>query len=378
MSAESLLAEFLSIATDPAAYLTAWRRKHRGGKVVGCVHCMPNYVPEEILDASGILPVGIWGASVPVARADALMQPFACSMARTALELGLEGHLEVLDGMAFSTCCDTLKNLAEIWKGHFPEQPVHSVIFPAQQRREAAATYLAAELDRFRAVAGAWGKPADDAALSKSLGKYEDDRRAMREMAVFRMESPELIAAREASLVVTAASMMDRGEHAAMVRELIEALPQRGQRVKPGRRIVLSGTLPLPLIVGDIIEECGGMVVADDLGLGAKYYELELPDEGDPIARLTAMLLSHSPVSTIHPKSGLRARHLLDLANACGAEAIVFNATKFCEPEFFDHPNLKKDLDAAGMPSMLLETELGSTASGALSTRIGAFLESLD
>ena len=51
--------------------------------------------------------------------------------------------------------------------------------------------------------------------------------------------------------------------------------------------------------------------------------------------------------------------------------------TKFCEPEFFDYPQLKEDLEAQGVPSVLLETELGMTAAGSVRTRLEAFVETL-
>ena len=52
-------------------------------------------------------------------------------------------------------------------------------------------------------------------------------------------------------------------------------------------------------------------------------------------------------------------------------------ATKFCEPEFFDVPRLKEDLEEAGIPCMLLETELGMASPGAIRTRVEAFVETL-
>jgi bcr-type benzoyl-CoA reductase subunit C len=344
------------------------------------VHCLPHFVPEELLDAAGVLPVGVWGAERPVTRAEAVMQAFACSMARTTLELGMEGKLGLVDGMVFPSCCDTIRNLAELWKHQVPGKLVHSVIYPAHPGREAARPFLLAELERFRDVLRAWtGRSVTDADLAASLAKYEAGRAALRDLAAVRRAYPEKLRAREMATVVQAASMMDRAEFTELARALAAALPARAA-VAPGRhRIVLAGTLPLPLSVVDAIEAAGGLIAQDDLGLGAKYYERTLPaGDGDPLARLADSLLVTTPACTIHAGTATRGAYLLALAKAAGARGIVFAATKFCEPEYFDHPDVKKELDAAGTPSLVVETEMSAGAPGALATRIGAFLESLD
>ena len=379
MNAQDILRELETIARRPAATIESWRAAHPGAKVAGCVHCLPPFVPEELLDAAGVLSVGIWGSERPIARAEALMQPFACSMARTALELGMEGLLSGLDGVIFSTPCDTIRNLAEIWKYQFPATFVRSVVFPVHTDQATALPFLAGELARFREALGAWtGKPVTDAAIAASLAKFEATRRALDAVAAFRMEHPERLRAREMALPVQAASVMDRGEFAAKARALVAALPAREPVLTGRRRVLLSGTLPLPLAVVDTIEACGGLIVADDVGLGAKYFERTLDGGADPMERLARSQFTHTPVCTIFHGTTTRAAHLLARARASGAQAVVINGTKFCEPEFFDYPDLKKDLDAAGMPSLLVETELSTGGAGALATRIGAFLESLE
>ena len=96
-----------SIAEDVAR----WKERTRG-KAVGC---FPVYVPEEILHAGGILPVGVQGGGdVETDRADSRIQSFVCSIARSTLELGLRRELDLLDGMVFPSICDVSKNLSGV------------------------------------------------------------------------------------------------------------------------------------------------------------------------------------------------------------------------------------------------------------------------
>ena len=125
------------------------------------------------------------------------------------------------------------------------------------------------------------------------------------------------------------------------------------------------------------IEELGVWVVGDDLGLGSFYYSLEIPEAGPSLVDLAEGYLRYPPCSTLHPSSPGRAAALIDRVRETGAEGVLILATKFCEPEFFDIPQLKEDLEEAGIPSIVLETELGMTAPGSVRTRVEAFVETL-
>ncbi|NOY78632.1 MAG: 2-hydroxyacyl-CoA dehydratase, partial [Calditrichaeota bacterium] len=50
---------------------------------------------------------------------------------------------------------------------------------------------------------------------------------------------------------------------------------------------------------------------------------------------------------------------------------------KFCEPELFDVPLIRKKLEAAGIPVTYVEFEMGEPLSQQTLTRIEAFVEML-
>jgi benzoyl-CoA reductase/2-hydroxyglutaryl-CoA dehydratase subunit BcrC/BadD/HgdB len=50
---------------------------------------------------------------------------------------------------------------------------------------------------------------------------------------------------------------------------------------------------------------------------------------------------------------------------------------KFCEPHAFDYVPLARALEAAGVPHLLIETDV-STPVGQLRTRLQAFIEMLE
>jgi benzoyl-CoA reductase/2-hydroxyglutaryl-CoA dehydratase subunit BcrC/BadD/HgdB len=64
-------------------------REHAGGRPIFVL--FPAYFPAELIWAAGGAPVSSFGSPVPITRADAHLQSFACSVARTILETEMSG-----------------------------------------------------------------------------------------------------------------------------------------------------------------------------------------------------------------------------------------------------------------------------------------------
>ena len=73
-----------------------------------------------------------------------------------------------------------------------------------------------------------------------------------------------------------------------------------------------------------------------------------------------------------------RGDHFLRRVKESEAQGVVFLLLKFCEPHAFDYPYLKERLKEEKIPSLLLEIEPGGSPLGALETRLGAFIETLE
>ena len=74
--------------------------------------------PEEMVHATGYLPMGIWGAQgKQISKARTYLPAFACSIMQQIMELQCEGAYDDLAAVLFSVPCDTLKCLSQKWKG---------------------------------------------------------------------------------------------------------------------------------------------------------------------------------------------------------------------------------------------------------------------
>lgn len=67
-----------------------------GKKVVGC---FPPYTPEELVHASGMIPMGLWGGRTELALAKSYLPAFACPIMQADMEFGLKGTYQGLSAV---------------------------------------------------------------------------------------------------------------------------------------------------------------------------------------------------------------------------------------------------------------------------------------
>ena len=113
---KTLLEQFRTIAANPKKAV----EDHKAETGKGAIGMMPVYAPEEMVNATGFLPVGLWGGNRPVSKARTYLPPFACSIMQQVMELECDGAYDILDAVVFSVPCDTLKCMSQKWKGSAP------------------------------------------------------------------------------------------------------------------------------------------------------------------------------------------------------------------------------------------------------------------
>ena len=87
----SLLAE---ACQNPRARLDFYLSQ--GKKVVGC---FPAYTPEELVHASGMIPMGLWGGRTELMRTKSYLPAFACPIMQSNMEFGLSGAYQGLSAV---------------------------------------------------------------------------------------------------------------------------------------------------------------------------------------------------------------------------------------------------------------------------------------
>ena len=342
-----------------------------------------SYVPEEVILAAGFHPVRLGARPGPTGPADSLLQTFACSFARALLDGLLSGRAAGLSGVVFAYTCDSLRAAMEAWKVRAPAGSfIHFLNLPARLEGPGVDTYAASEARRLADVlAGVkGGRQVTAERLAEATRLVADLRRSLGRLGRVRSSRPDLLPGSVFIAVARGAQALERSEAArllAALAEELEAAAAVGSAGAAGRpRLLVSGGYleteqPLRLI-----EEAGADVVADDLCLGWRRIAFAEEDEPSGLAELAARYLRRVPCAAKHPPDP-RFDFVVRLAGEHQVAGGVFLLQKFCDPHAFDYPALRDRLAATGHPTLLLEVEQGSVASGQARTRLEAFVERL-
>jgi bzd-type benzoyl-CoA reductase N subunit len=371
---ESPLKVFSDVAAKPYDYALQWK-KNTGGRVFG-YFC--TYFPEELLHAAGILPVRILGVKENVSVADSFVQPFICSLVRTSLDAAMRNRFDFLDGVVFPHTCDSIQNLADIWKHHFPDQFSEVVVLPVWVDLPEAEDYLTEEIARFKGkLENYLGTTLSDEALASSIETYNVNRTALAQLYAIRRDNPGAISAKDTLNVVLASFRMRKEEHTALLNELLGELKETPKTKDDAVRIVLYGNACDHPDIMTLFEDIDAVVVDDDLCTGSRYFLTVASPEGEPLRRIAQRYLKRIPCPSKHSDSFDRRDYMVNMVKQGDADGVVMLILKFCDPHDFDYPDIAKRLTEENIPHLRVETEMQPASIEQVRTRLQAFVEML-
>jgi len=335
------------------------------------------YVPEELLQAGGAIPIRLMDVPVKISHAQAHLPAYCCHLVKSSLESYLRGDLDFLQGIVFSQSCDSMKGLADIWalQGRLSFQ--FNLMVPTRLDSPLARDFFKTELESFKE------------ALEKKLGRISKENlqganrlfNAIREQirkfyARMRLD-PGGISGKMLAQIVRAGYLMDREQYLQMLTRLSELWSQQPEGKPAGVPLYLSGNIVHSGDWFSLIEEAGGRIVYDDLCSGARILRLTVQEEGDPLDALIERYFTTYFCPTKHQGILDHQEILYKEIKESGAKGVIFLFYKYCEPYYFDYPDLKKFLEAKGYPTLLLEIEDPSQAREQMKIRLQAFVEML-
>ncbi len=381
MEARDITDKCLDIWRDPYGF--ARGLKERGERPLA-YFC--SYAPEEIMHAAGFTPVRLMGATRNIASADAHLQAYCCAVARTDLDMALEGELDWLEGAVFVQTCDTMMRLSDIWRLN-TSFPFHGDIsLPVRMGEPVSLDYMREELASFRRSLEAYrGAPIAREDLERSIETYNRNRRLAGEVYRLRRERPEVLGGLEGTACVVAGLWMRKEEHNSLLEELLEGLDASdasdaagGAGGDPLTPLFAAGSVCTTPDLFELARELRADIVDDDFCCGHRYIEGQVEPEGDdPLERIAERLSGRINCPAKHSAAEERTAYLAERVRACGAAGLVLFLQDFCEPWLFEVPFLKERLRDEGIPVLVLESDLQSFSRGQLRTRLQAFLETI-
>lgn len=338
---------------------------------------LPIVYPKELLTALGVLAVELWGPPGPP-RSDAAgrLQTYVCAVARNALAFLQGGGADAVSGLLVPHTCDSLQGLATLltdlggWR-----KPVLVFQHPRGGDRPSARRFAEAELRALAAslepIAGRRLEPERLAWALRLHARIDALRAALLDgRARLPLDDAELYA------------LLRRGEWLWPEEHLAElegaAARLSAGHAAPGIPVLVTGYVPEPAGLFSALNRAGAHVAADDYAaVGRRVCRAPLAGEGDPWAALVDRSFALPPCPTRGADEGERMRHLEDLVERSGARGVLVHVQKFCEPELFDVPAIRRTFAARGIPVVVLEGELEHELSAQAETRLEAFVEML-
>jgi benzoyl-CoA reductase subunit C len=368
-----VFSKFREIVKARHEYAQDWKKK-TGRKVFGY---MCTYVPEELIYATGTLPVRILGGHEPTYLSDPHISSQFCVYCRDVLAEGLRGRYKYLDGIVHAHTCLHIRQAFNSWEMHLKPGFAHYVYMPREVRRPYAEGLLTDELNLFQKYLEEWsGNKIKTADIDNAIEVYNTNRELMRRIYEYRKSEPPLVSGSEAMAMVLASQMMDKAEHNRLLEEVLAELPERKDGPQSGLRLMIVGGENDNLEFMEMVEQSGANFVIDENCAGSRYFWNRVEPGNDRIFSIARRYLDRPPCPAKDASDRIRTGHVLNLARDYNIQGAIITQVKWCEPHGFDNVPIRDMLEANNIPTYFFEFDV-TVPIGQFKIRAEAFLEQL-
>ena len=372
MSTTEILNRLHDVATNPRALMDDYLE--RGKKI--CL-VAPVFTPEEIIHSMGFVPMGVWGADMQINNAKQYFPAFICSIMQTILEVGMNGGFKGASAIVIPSLCDSLKCLGQNWKYAVKDIPFIPMTYPQNRKPAYGADFTRAGYERVIAdLESNCGASFSEDKLAESVKIYNEHNAVMREFAEIAANSA-IITPSIRSDVFKSATFMEKSEHTALVKDLIAGLKSGVSNINGKVKIVTTGILADSPALLDIFQDLNMHIVADDIAAESGQYMTDAPEAESAMATMVMKYVNTNNTSVVYDPNKERVNKVVELAQEKGADGLVFVLTKFCDPDEFDYPFIKRACEAAGLPCVLVEVDRQMENMEQARTMLQTFVEML-
>ena len=365
---------FHEIINNVTSTITHYEKK-QGKPVIGV---MPAYFPMELVEAAGGYPVQLWGNNLPLGKSDAYLQSFCCSVGRSVLELEMIGGAHMVKAYVFTSICDTLVNLKEIYSSLFPAKPSLEFSIPMTQTDEARKAYFKSTIESvIQGLEKITGGKITEESLKTACELYGETRHLQRKLYHLRRERPGLMKSHDFYAAIKAGFFLPKDIYNKLLSDLLDQLEESPIDNQPNHRprIILSGMVFDPLNLHHALDDLNLLVVDDDFANGWRTVAKPDLQTDNLIEGITQYVFGPAPCCCLYNPDIDRHEYLLQKIKYSGAAGVLFWYIKFCEPDAFDRPQIISRLKEEGIPTGVIDVELSMTHFDSIKTRINAFIE---
>jgi benzoyl-CoA reductase subunit C len=357
--------------------------KKEGKKIVGYVP--GGFMPEELVWASGAIPVGLNRGGDPgaVMKSAEFVPRFFDTFSRSQIgywALGEEPLYQMVD-LVIIPCTDrnigVIADNWEMWTG----KNVFKFGVPHDNRSDYAFNYyldglhlLKAELEKLT------GNSITSDKLRKEIDLSNKMRLLLKQISIMRKSERPPISGRDFIRLHHTSFYTDRN----FVIRNLESLSQelKVKEGKKGTRIFLVGSSIAEgdYKIYDLLESAGADVVIEDFSEGMRPYWEEVGTDGDLLVALADCYFRKRtpPPAFFSPAFKQRFAFLLKLAKEFKVDGIIWYSMMYRDSYDITGLYFARIAEQEGLPFIKIMSDYDIVETGPLSTRIEAFIESIE
>jgi bzd-type benzoyl-CoA reductase N subunit len=352
--------------------------KDQGGKILG-YFC--STVPEELITAAGLVPFRMRATgSTSTEESDAFFSGINCSFPRHCFNLALTGEFKFLDGVICINSCDHVRRIYDNWIRFVPDTPFVEVMSLPRKTEAAQVAWYRDEINLLKGkIEKHFGVEISDKTLWKAIKLHNETRRLQKKLYELRKQDRPPITGAETLAVMVAGTAMPKEQYNNMLRELLGELSgAKGTGGHRARLMIVGGILDDPAYI-KVIEDQGGLVVADSLCFGTRIMWVEVDESlSNPAEALAKYYVADRPsCPRFYGEHNNRTKYVIDMCREFRCDGVIGERLMFCDLWAVEHYMLGQDLKAAGIPMLKLDREYITGGIGQLRTRVQAFLETM-
>ncbi|HFC47004.1 MAG TPA: 2-hydroxyacyl-CoA dehydratase [Dissulfuribacter thermophilus] len=359
--------------------------KAEGRKVIG-TFCV--FVPEELILATNAVCVGLCaGAETGFDLAERYLPRNTCPLIKSFFGFHLARlcpYMSSCDMVVGETTCDGKKKAYEIF-GKL--KPTYVMEVPQTKSPDAMALFRS-EIVRFKQhLERLTGVTITPEKLAQSIKIVNRRRKALQRLNELRRATPAPISGRDALLINQIAFYDDPLRFAENIEKLCDELSERvnnGQGIVPEgtKRVLISGC---PMAIPNwklpyVVESSGAVIVGEESCIGYRNTRDLVREDGETLDELLDALTERYmkiDCACFTPNEE-RLDHIVTLARELKVDGVIHYALQFCQPYSIEATRVEERLAEEDIPFLRIETDYSMEDTGALKTRVEAFIETLD
>lgn len=356
--------------------------KENGNKIVGYVPS--GYFPEELVWASGAIPVGLirGGDHDAVDRAvETGILRFLDSFCRAQIGYWkLQEPLYLLpDMMVVPILENNIKVIADCWEHAGPDN-LFKFGVPHKQTENGFQYYLYWVKELIQKLQDLTGKDINDDVLREEIDLSNQIRDLFKEISDTRKADQPSISGKDFITLNHASYLYDKRAFLEVLASVADELKKKETSAPKGPRIMLTGsTIALgDSKVIDMLEAAGAEIVIEEFCEGVRHYQAKVETKGDLVEALAdRYFMKKMPCAECRGASRKRYDYLISLVKEFKVDGILWYSMMYRDSYdiegFYFEEELGKGLN---IPLLKLSSDYDAHAEiGPFRTRIETFVE---